>query len=112
VKVLYAETFGLKVFLEFLDDHRDHEGRERLGRRDGVGAGLGEWHQPGDPPGQPDPLEADNEGWRDRRRGDGFGGGGEPDLPSGEDGITRGMHRLVKGCGVRLFDTTLLPHGL
>jgi hypothetical protein len=33
-------------------------------------------------------------------------------LPSGEDGITRTLHRLVKGCGVRLFDTTLLPHGL
>jgi hypothetical protein len=43
---------------------------------------------------------------------DGLRGGSEPDLPSGEDGITRTLHRMVKGRGVRLFDTTLLPNGL
>ena len=62
--------------------------------------------------GQPDLPEEGDEVDESAEGGDGLSGGGEPDLPSGEDGITRGMHRLVKGCGVRLFDTTLLPYAL
>ena len=42
--------------------------------------------------------------------GDGLRCGSEPDLPSGEDGITGILHRLVKRCGVRLFGTTQLPY--
>jgi hypothetical protein len=33
-------------------------------------------------------------------------------LPCGEERVTKVVHRLVKGCGVRLFVTTLLPHDL
>ena len=83
-----------------------------MGRRDGVGGGVGEWHQPADLPGQPDFLEEGEETDQTSKGCDGLGGGGEPDMSSGEDGIRRTLDRLVKECGVRLFDTTLLPHGL
>jgi hypothetical protein len=73
---------------------------------------VGEWHQPADLPGQPNLLEEGDEADQTAEGRDGFRGGSEPDLPSGEDRIARTLHRLVKGCGVRLFDTTLLPHGL
>ena len=72
----------------------------------------GKWHQPADLSDQTDPLEEGDETDKPAEGRDGFRSGSEPDLPSGEDGITRTLHRLVKGCGVRLFDTTLLPHGL
>jgi hypothetical protein len=39
-------------------------------------------------PGQPDPLKEGNEAGETAEGGDGFGGGGETDLPSGEDRIT------------------------
>lgn len=93
-------------------DHRDHEGYKGLSRRDGVGAGVGEGHQAADLPSQTDSLKESDEADKATEGGDGLGGGGEPDLSSGEDGFTRILHRLVKGCGVRLFDTTLLPHDL
>ena len=83
-----------------------------MSRRDGVGIVLGEGHQAADLPSQTDSLEESDEAAKTTEGGDGLGGGGEPDLPSGEDGVTRILHRLVKGCGVRLFDTTLLPHDL
>ena len=77
--------------------HRDHEGYKGLSRRDGVGAGVGEGHQAADLPGQPDFLKEGDETDKTTEGRDGLGGGGEPDLPSGEDGVTRILHRLVKG---------------
>jgi hypothetical protein len=37
--------------------HRNHKCHKSLGRWDGVAAGVGEWHQPADLPGQPNLLE-------------------------------------------------------
>ena len=81
--------------------HRDHEGDKGLGWRDGVGAGVSEWHQPTNLSGQPNLLEEGDETDKTTERRDGFRGGSEPDLPSGENGIKRSLHRLVKRCGVR-----------
>ena len=92
--------------------HRDHEGYKGLSRRDGVGAVVGEGHQAVDLPSQTDLLEENNETDKATEGGDGLGGGGEPDLPTGEDGVRGVLHRLVKGHGSWLFDTTLLPHDL
>lgn len=90
--------------------HRDHESHEGLRGWDGVGAVVRERHQAADLPCQADPPEESDEADQAAEGGDGFGGGGEPDLPSGEHGVTRILHRLVKGCELWLFDTTLLPH--
>ena len=49
--------------------NRDDEGHKGLGRRDGVGAGVGEWHQHADVPGQPDFFEEADETDIDHRRG-------------------------------------------
>lgn len=92
--------------------HRDDESHEGLGRRDGVGTAVGERHQAADLTSQSDPLEESDETDKATEGGDGLRSGSDPDLPSREDGVTRILHRLVKGCGVRLFDTTLIPHDL
>lgn len=92
--------------------HRDHERHEGLRRRDSVGAAVGEGHQAADLPSQTDSLEESDEADEAAEGGDGLRGGSDPDLPSREDGVTRILHRLVKVCGERLFDTTLLPHDL
>lgn len=93
-------------------NYRDHESDKRLRRGDGVGAFVGECHQLADLSGQPDPLEESDETVEAAERGDALAGRGESDLPSGKDRITGTLQRLKKGCGVRLFDTTLLPQGL
>ena len=59
------------------------------------GAGVGKRHQRADLPGQPDFFEESDETDEATEGGDGLGGGGEPDLPSGEDGITRSLVREV-----------------
>ncbi len=92
--------------------HRNHECHKGLSRRDGVGTVVGEGHQAADLPSQTDSLEESDEADKATEGGDGLGGGSEPDLPSGEDGVTRILHRLVKGHELWLFDTTLLPHDL
>ena len=92
--------------------HRNHECHKGFGRRDGVGAVVGEGHQAADLPSQTDSLEESDEADKATEGGDRLGGGGEPDLPSGEDSVTGILHRLVKGHELWLFDTTLLPHDL
>ena len=92
--------------------HRNHECHKGFGRRDGVGTVVGEGHQAADLPSQTDSLEESDEADKATEGGDGLGGGSEPDLPSGEEGVTRILHRLVKGHELWLFDTTLLPHDL
>ncbi len=92
--------------------HRDHEGHKGFGRRNGVGAVVGEGHQAADLPSQTDLLEESDEADKATEGGDRLGGGGEPDLPTREDSVTGILHRLVKGHELWLFDTTLLPHDL
>ena len=91
---------------------RHDESHEGLSRRDRVGTGIDEGHQPADLPSQADPLGEGDQTDQAAEGGDRLGGGGELDLSAGKDRVKGYVHRLVKGCGVRLVCTTLLPLGL